>query len=520
MNRIIKIFTFLYLSFVLSFKLQAQLNTNYSVNINPVVYPNYPTSLAYLGVASKPTIRLTINHKSSNASIINALLRVVVKTKTFTAQTKSLEVAFPITLIGNTPISLNNLDIQSLYNFSNLSGVTDQQYNTAFPEGEISFGFIVYEATTRRQISQLTNYTYIFSLENPPLLTTPIKDSTISDIGSFPNVLFQWMPRQVSITGSVMYVFEMVQISPILQQSAALAFSTLPIIFSDSTYSTTYLYNARNPPILDENYYAWRVRAVSSDYGGFDNAIFRNRGYSNPERIYYSTPCILPVVTKIELDTTSVNISWDKTNSKRQSITFYKKLIKVDTLLRTSAALGAVKVKEVVVDANFSDEITSAGWTYVGTATGVDDGFHINNLQPNASYQIKYKSSCATPDGRLQVPVLVSNDISVRTKDPDSTLRVFVAAQAKINAICGNIKPTQLSTQALLTSLKANDIISGGDFKIMVNNGVTGSNGYFTGTGVLDIWIGKLFKANVKFTNVKLNAALELMEGAITIINQ
>ena len=520
MNRIFKLFILFFVVIGLYMPVQAQLGANYSVNINPVVYPNYPTSLSYLGVASKPTIRLTINHKSSNASVISALLRVVIKTKNFTAQTKSLDVAFPVTLMGNTPINLTNLDIESLFQYSNLSGVTSQQYNTTFPEGSISFGFILYEATTRRQISQLTNYTYVFSLENPPILTAPIRDSTLADIGSNPNVLFQWMPRQVSITGSVMYIFEMVQISPVLQQSAAMAFSTLPITFTDSTYSTTYLYNARNPPILDENYYAWRVKAVSSDYGGFDNAIFKNRGYSNPERIYYSTPCVLPVVTKIDLDTTSVHIAWDKTNSKRQSLTFYKKLIKVDSLLRTSTALGAVKVKEVVVDANFSDEITSAGWTYVGTATGIDDGFQINNLQPNASYQIKYKSACATPDGRLQVPVLVSNDISVRTKDPDSTLRAFVAAQAKINAICGDIKPTQLTTQALLQSLKANDIISGGDFKIIVNNGVTGSNGYFTGTGVLDIWIGKLFKANVKFTNVKLNTAFELMEGNITIINQ
>ena len=509
----------LILFFHITTNLQAQLNSNFPVNINPVLFPPYPFSINYLNVATKPNLRLIINHKSSNASVLNGLLKVIIKTNNFIAQTKSFDVAYPVTLVGNSPITLTNEDISSLFIYSNLMGITSQQYYSEFPQSTVSISFVLYESITKRQISQVSNYTYVFTKENPPLLSMPDNDSTFIDNG-FPNILFQWVPRQASPIGSVRYIFEMVETSVAFPQTAVVALASNNIFFTDSTYSTTYFYNASNPMLKPEFQYSWRVRAVAADYGGFTNSVFINNGFSDSRRIYFTTPCVLPGNIQITPDTTSINISWSKL-SNRQSITFYSQLISKDAFTDNYNKTHNIAVQSIQSDQSINADNTSTeGWTNLGVATANSgESYRINNLLSNATYKIKWKAECQTPVAHLQAPILYSNPTNVNTKDPDSTLKAFITAQSLINAVCGKLPENTTLSQTLLSSLNVNDVIQAGDFNIIIKTGVTGANGIFTGTGIIDMWIGKVFKATVSFENIKINQDKKLIDGYIKLIS-
>ena len=119
----------------------------------------------------------------------------------------------------------------------------------------------------------------------------------------------------------------------------------------------------------------------------------------------------------------------------------------------------------------------------------------------------------------MQAPILYSNPTNVNTKDPDSTLKAFITAQSLINAVCGKLPENTTLSQTLLSSLNVNDVIQAGDFNIIIKTGVTGANGIFTGTGIIDMWIGKVFKATVSFENIKINQDKKLIDGYIKLIS-
>lgn len=508
---------FLYVHLV--FASYAQVNTNFPVNINPVLFPPYPFSINYINIATKPIVRTIIYNKSSNATILNGLLKVIIKTNNYTAQTKDFNAAFPVTLVGNSPVSLTNVDMSSLFSFSNLSGITYTQYLNEFQQANVSITFILYDAFTKRQVSPFANYTYAFTKENPPLLNMPYNDSTFVDEG-FPNILFQWIPRQVSPIGSVKYVFEMVETPLAFPQTPALAFSSTPLFFTDSTFATTYLYNAANPMFRPEFQYSWRIRAIAEDYGGFTNSVFANNGYSEPRRIYYTRPCVLPTNINIVPDTNAIDISWSKL-SDRQSITFYSQLISTDAFTDNYNRTHHINVQSVqpVTDTS-GDNSSLVGWTSMGTATASSgEHYHIPNLATNATYRIKWKAECQTPASHLQAPILYSAPRDVNTRDADSATHVFMTATSTINAVCGKLPEATNLSQTSLAKLNVNDIITVGDYKIIVQPGVTGSNGIFTGRGIIEMWLGKVFSATVKFENVKINQDYKLIDGYIKLIS-
>lgn len=518
MKSFIKNSAILVLCLHLAFMSMAQTNANFPVNINPVLYPPYPFSVYYINVATKPSVRVIIHNKSSNASIINGLLKVIIKTNNFTAQTKGFDAAYPITLIGNTPLTLTNLDFGSLFRLENLSGITSEQYYNEFQQSTVNISFVLYEEITKRQISQLSTYSYVFSKENPPLLNMPGNDSTFVNEG-FPNILFSWIPRQVQPIGSVRYIFEMVESPVSLGMSAPLAFTTYGnnVFFTDSTLSTTYYYSAANPPLRPEFQYSWRIRAVSNDYEGFTNSVFANNGYSAPFKLYYSDPCVLPTGIRVVPDYYGIDISWQKL-SNRQSLTFYGQKTSSDAYRDSHSSSRTPNVESSQLSRE--DNTSLVGWTNYGTATsGSGESFRINNLDSNATYRIKWKAECSTPANHHLEPILFSTVSTMSTRDPDSTVKEFAAAQARINVVCGQLSQDVTLSQSLLSALSENDQIFAGDFPVIIKSAVKISDGVFSGTGVINMWMGKVFQAKVKFENIKINQDKKLIDGFIKLVS-
>lgn len=476
---------------------KAQGVINYPVGVTPVIYPPYPFSLQYIGNANQPFMYVTLTNKSSNAGLLNVLLKVKITTGTFVAQTSSVSAALPVSLMGNTPVRLSNLDMASLFSYGNLSGITLDQYNNTFPQSTIKYSFTLYDAITQRQISEESSYSLTFTMNAPPITTMPA-DKSLQTAQGAQNIFFQWQPKQGTSAGGVLYVLQVVQLLYEGQDPQS-AFLTNPIYYTDSTITTTYNYNgSKTPPLLSNRTYAWRVQAKSNDNGGFMATVFSNNGYSNVASFKYSSPCQAVALFMGDLGSNKATISWLSFDSDPLTLQLsYKKE-------------------------------SDADWTPIRMSAITGDNFTIPNLKSSTKYQIKAIRTCVAATSFASSVTATSNITRFTTNDanglPASISPDNTSTTANANAIkasCG-AKPvyTRLDESNLLATLVENDIIKAGDFSITVSS-ATGGGGTFSGSGIIEMWLGgHVFKTDVRFSSIKINKNKEVIDGAVNLSNQ
>lgn len=465
----------------------SQSNINYPVNITPVIYPPYPSSVQFMSGASLPNIYLTITNKSSNASVLNVQLGVSIKTNTFIAQTKPGIFSAPITLIGNSPTRISNLDFSSLYNFTNLTGITFAQYQTVFPQSTIVFSFVLYDAVTKRQVSQIAEYSVTYTVNSPPVTSAPVDRSVQVEQG-IQNLLFQWQPRQATSSSGVQYILQIVQLLNATQDPQTAFFNTNNIFFTDSTIQTNYFYTTKNPPLLTNKTYAWRVQAKPIDNGGFTSTTFTNNGYSNAATFVYTALCKQPTQVLADIsDKNGAKITWTSFADNQTFDVSYRK--KGDQSWKDINGAGAGKNSEI-----------------------------IKGLLPNTNYEVQVKGVCYAG------VTAVSSIINFKTIDADSIARIAAVEALKnqiIKAVCGQAPPTKNIVNDLLVVLKENDVIKAGDYSILVGSGVSGGGGTFSGSGTVDVWLANhVFKTKVSFSQVKVNKNYEIIDGAVNLSNK
>lgn len=481
-----KIYLVVITFFVLSVHVYGQSNINYPVSITPVIYPPYPSSIQVISSATIPNIYLTITNKSSNATVMNVVLGVSIKTNMFTAQSKPNIVSAPITLIGNSPTRVTNLDIASIYNFSNLTGVTLAQYQSVFPQSTIVFSFVLYDAVTKRQVSQIVDYSVTYTVNNPPVTSSPIDKSVQAEQG-IQNLLFQWQPRQATSSSGVLYVLQIAQLLNETQDPQTAFYNTNNLFFTDSTLLTNYLYSSKQPQLLTNKKYAWRIQAKPIDNGGFTSTTFLNNGYSNVSSFAYSAPCKQPVQVKGEpIDSVSAKVSWVSFTDNQTFAIQYRKQGQLNWITQAvplTASTAGVKLVQLEKAANY--ELQIQGTCYAGV-TAMSD-------------MVKFK---------LPTPQVV-------------IAQTPAAVQAAIKAVCGQTPTTKTLVTDVLTSLKESDIIKAGDYSIVVGSGVSGGGGTFSGTGTVEIWLaGHVFKSKVSFSQLKVNKNYEVIDGNVNLSNQ
>jgi len=453
-------------------KLVAQITGNFPVSVTPVIYPPYPTSIKYLSTSTTPSLVLTITNKSATAQLINVNLAVTISGKNFIAQSKSLISGLaPITLTGGTPLRLTNLDIAPLFNYNNLTGITLSQYENIFPQSKVTFGFILYDATTGRQLSDIVNYSVTYSVNYPPFTTLPENRSTIIEKGT-QNVLFQWQPRQSAPPNGVQYILELIELLNNAQDPTS-AFLTTKPFFKDSTFTNRYNYGPENPPLLTGKIYAWRILAKTNDNGGSLISNFENNGYSNFASFSYFAACKSPSELSADNITKSTaDISWANMPDYSNFQFSYRKK-------------GEQVWKDIMLK-------------------GINESNKsISDLLPLTTYQVKVKTLCN--DG--------SNAESIIKEFKTSNLDNATALK-KVNANCGTRPPKKDKKTDLIATLKEQDIIMVGDYSIQITE-ITGQNGIFSGKGTVDVWLGKALKMTVAFRNIKINTDREVIDGKI-----
>jgi hypothetical protein len=452
-------------------RVRAQGVENYPVSITPVIYPPYPPSVKYLNASASPSLVLTITNKSLNAGILNVKLAVSIECMAFTTQSKPvINGLAPISLSAGIPTRLTNLDIAAAYAFDNLAGLTINQYENALPETKIVYGFVLYDAITGRQVSDKVTYSVINSLNNPPVTTLPDNAATVTEQG-MQNVLFQWQPRQLTAGGGVQYILELIELLD-KSQNPQSAFLTTAPIFTDSTFLNRYIYGPDLPPLIPGKSYAWRVQAKSSDNGGNQTQSFRNQGYSNIASFNYYAACKSPTMLQAgEIDKESAGISWMAPSGYENFLFSYR-------------PKGTDK------------------WTDITLTANSDNNYGLTMLAATTTYEIKVQSVC-------------DNGVYASSMVKEFTTTDKAGARKKIEANCGQQPPVKQHAAALLDKLQAKDMITSGDFTIEVGEGVTGQNGYFSGKGIIELWIGKTFRIPVSFEKIKINKDYEVLEGKV-----
>lgn len=453
----------------------AQTAQNYPVSITPVIYPPYPPSIKFLNAASSPSLVLSITNKSLNTSVLNVRLAVGVSCAAFTAWSKPVVTGLANISIPSSgvPVMLNNMDIAAAYAFNNLTGLTLSQYENALPETRITYSFVLYDAVTGRQVSDIVTYDVINSLNNPPVTTLPEEKAEIVEKG-MQSVLFQWQPRQLTAGGAVRYVFELIELLD-KTQNAQSAFITNRPIFTDSTLFTRYVYGPDLPPLIPGKAYAWRVQAKSFDYGGNQVETFRYQGYSNVASFFYTAPCKQPGLVKAEnIDRESADIMWTSLQGYDNFLLQYRK-------------------KGTDAWQNFS--VTNSGTQY-----------SLAGLLATTSYEVQVKAICPN---NLEA---VSSLYTFTTTDKE--------AGKKISASCGKKPETKQLSEVLLAKLQPKDVFTVGDYTVEVSEGVSGSNGYFTGKGIIEVWLGKAFKMPVSFERIKINKDYQVLDGKVVPVQE
>lgn len=452
---------------------KAQTPSNYPVSVTPVIYPPYPTSIKYLYASTAPSLVLTITNKSATPSLLTVNIAMVIQAKDFTATSKPVVAGLaPITLTGGSPVRLTNLDISALFDFNNLTGLTLSQYENAFPQSKIVFGFVLYDAVTGRQVSDNVTYSVAYSVNYPPTTFAPGNNSTVVEKG-FQNILFQWQPRQSAPANSVQYTFEMVELFDATQDPNS-AFLTNKPFYTDSTFSNRLIYGEDLPPLLPGKVYVWRVQAKTYDNGGSFISNFQNNGYSNNSSFKYFANCKSPTMLEVnDISKSAANVTWASMPEYENFVFSYRKK----------------------GDANWKDY----------PVKGLSDPLYaLSALQSLTTYEVKVKTLC--DDG--------SNAVSV-IKEFKTTNTEASATTKKINASCGTRPPAKDRKKDLLSTLKTSDKIIAGDYTIEVTD-VTGQNGIFSGKGIVEVWIGKAFKMKVAFDKIKVNKDFEMIDGKVT----
>ena len=466
-----------FIAYTFCIKINAQFTGNYPISINPVIYPPYPTSVKFLNASTTPSLVLTITNKSATTLSIDVNLVISIQSKNFTAKSKNTNILPPFTVTSGMPLRLTNVDIAELFAFSNLTGLTLSQYESAFPAAKTVFSFVLYDAATGRQVSDNVSYAIVYSINQPPNLTLP-KDNSTEVEKTVQNILFQWQPRQSATTGAVQYVFQMVEMFDNTQNPQS-AFLTNPIFYTDSTFNNSLIYGADLPALLTGKTYAWRVKAQSFDNGGFQISNFENGGYSNISSFKYFAECKAPTMLQAkDIDKTSATIEWDAMPDYSNFIFSYRKK-------------GEGNWKDFTLN-----RIT-------------ENLYNLNGLAALTSYEVKVKTVC---DNGNKTESSIKEFKTTNTEIPNKVV--------KINASCGKKPDLPKTTNDLLAVLKPKDIIKAGDYTIEVDNGVTGQNGVFNGTGIVEIWIGKTFKIPVSFNQLKVNKKYEVTDGKLTPIVQ
>lgn len=373
-------------------------------------------------------------------------------------------------LEGGIPLTLRNTELAPYYRLENIQGISSSVYGQTIPEGSYNFCFEVYDYISGAKLSAKKCATVFIFKNEPPILNIPLTGSNIEP-SDFENIIFQWTPRQINVS-NVEYEFSIVEVwdNSVNPQTAFL--SQIPI-YEETTRRTTLIYGPDKPLLLPGRKYAWRVRAKALQ-GLEEIGLFKNQGYSEVFWFSRTAPCQVPQGISAEAKGTSkINVFWE------QDPTVYSEYI---IAYRENGKANA----------NWFTKRTNSSWATIW------------NLKPGTTYEYKIKGKCSYQFSDYSELQYVTTDL-IQNEDA--------------NYNCG-IVPDEIaiSNRNPHAGLTIGDEITAGDFKVIITEIQSQSNGRISGKGYVAIPYLKFARFGVTFSNILINTANQLAEGEIVTL--
>lgn len=445
----------------------------YPVQSTLQITPPYSLSLADYVAPGSERMALNVFLADVNRSELSVRFKLRIEGTGILIETKTEFLPEPMTIHGGVSLRLIGADLVDYFDPRNLnfSGITQREYQqkAALPEGIYRFTFEVLEYNRGVKVSNSASVTGWLILNDPPLINLP-RDNEKIRIQSPQMVLFQWTPRHTGSPNSAFtteYEFQLVEVWPATRNPND-AILTSPVIFETTTSSTTLVYGAAETPLEPGRRYAFRVKAKSI-VGVDELNLFKNNGYSQVGTFVFGDACTLPTGIIPDLvGSTKVHLAWDTQDNHTGYLVKYR-------LANT------------------------AGAEWYTNESALND-LDINSLQPSTTYEYQVAASCGAFDSEY------SPTATVTTKEPQA-----------ITYSCGlPLNPFDLDPSQLIESLKTGDVIQAGDFEVKLTQ-VSGSNGIFTGKGVIEMPYFNQAKVLAEFSGISVNKELRMVAGSMNI---
>ncbi|OMQ13416.1 fibronectin type III domain-containing protein [[Flexibacter] sp. ATCC 35103] len=427
---------------------------------------------------------LTISNRQVRLKIYFQGNGIAFNTNDFVVGAKSLY------LEGGFPLQLTNVDLAPYFEYQNLLGLNQNQYAQPLPEGIYNIYVEVYDFATGKKLSKKTGSTTIIFQNEPPFLNLPLNNASIMQ-QNIQNIVFSWTPRSINVS-NVEYEFSLVEIwdnyTPVQN-----AFAYSPPLYTTTTKMTTLQYGMSEPQLIPGKKYAWRIKAKAI-LGAEEIGVFKNNGYTEIFAFTYEVFCTSPLaITTSGVSQDQAKITWS----------------------------GNIENYDYQV--NYREKNANSEWYKVVTPR---ENITLTNLKPNTTYEYTVGASCDL--GKYVHGTI--NEFTTIAKDEIA----FVGCGIKPD-------PNDLANKTPLPNLYPNDVVSAGDFPIVVLH-ATGSNGNFSGDGYVTLPflekfrklidaadafagkdedgksksnIGKYTRIRITFNNIGLNTDFKLISGEI-----
>lgn len=452
----------------------------FSNMVNAQVYPvqattqlTPPYSLYLADYVESGTERIALNVFVTDISRPSLDIRLKLKIigQGITLETKAGYIPPAVSVQGGVPLRLISTDLADYFNPNNLTfdGMSQVQYEQRgkLPEGVYQFCFEVLEYNRGIKISNTSCATAWLVLNDPPIVNMPQQNKKIQ-AQSPQNVLLQWTPRHTGSPNSAFsteYEIKMVEVWPETRNPND-AILTSPPILEETTRNSTFIYGPSETPLELGRRYAFRIRAKGIS-GVQEMDLFKNNGYSEVFSFVYGDACNLPTGIATEsIGSSRFNLNWDAMFNH----TAFK-----------------VRYREAGTTNWYENNVAIAAAQF-------------NSLKPSTTYEYQVAATCGFFDGPY-------SDIA----------RVTTADEPETAYSCGvPLTPFNLNPAELTGSLKPGDVIEAGDFDVKLVS-VTGSNGVFSGEGVIEVPYLNKAKVKTSFTNITVNKELRMVNGFMNV---
>ncbi|WP_163395881.1 fibronectin type III domain-containing protein [Flavobacterium limi] len=478
---------YLYLLLLSSFASFESYAQSYPISVSTQIKQPSPIYLSHYADASTINSSIKIQIVLNDLTISNrqVKLKIYFQGNGISFNTNDFVTgARPLYLEGGVPLQLTNVDLAPYFEYQNLLGLTPNQYAQPLPEGLYNIYVEVYDFATGRKLSNKTGTNTIIFQNDPPFLNLPLNNASFMQ-QNIQNIVFGWTPRSINVS-NVEYEFSLVEIwdkyTPIQN-----AFAYSPPLYTTTTRNTTLQYGINEPQLIPGKKYAWRIKAKAI-FGAEEIGVFKNNGYSEIFSFDYETYCTAPL-----------GIATSGVSENQAKITWSGNIDNYD------------------YQVNYREKNADSEWYKLVTPR---ENLTLSNLKPNAVYEYTVGASCEVG------------------KYTHSTIKEFTTLVKDEIAFQGcGIKPDpkDLSNKNPLPELFPNDVVTAGDFPIVVLNS-TGSNGTFTGDGYVTlpflekfrklidaadalggekINIGQFSRIKITFKDIGVNTDFKLISGEI-----